>query len=1017
MRRTKRIQALLVAAMAAGLSGCEEPSAQAGARTTTPQSLEGVTRARDINTRPQGFPDYADEGKGEIFTTAAGVTFLSLDDGASGNELWRSDGTEAGTRRIKDIAPGLSSSNPSRFVELQGTVYFVATSDFAEVGLWKTDGTEAGTVLVKRFRDGRDPEQDISATAVVGDKVLFIRERQLWSSDGTEAGTAPFKALSSGEDFYSDSQLVSMGGAVFFTALDATQGVELWKTDGTQAGTTRVFDLVPGALNRSSAELEAVGSTLFFNAGSSRNELWKTDGTEAGTVRLDNQSGTPSQLTAFQSNLLFVKNNRLWRSDGTSVEALTGTDFSLIYKPQPVGGTAFFLSAAPDANEPELWKTDGTVTGTVPVGDLWPGEARGYPHVFRAWQNTIFFLASAGEGRTGLWKSDGTEAGTVMLKDWAQDWDVIHDAFYGGPVPVGASLFFKIRGAQTSTEVWRTDGTVAGTVAMGSLEPRTKHSVLSVRNLAVMQGSVLFPADDGSGNLGLWKTDGTEAGTVLLKHFGVRPAVGISLPLLVGTTLFFVTDDGVHGTELWKTDGTVEGTQLVKDIRVGPGGATILELVALGNTLYFIADDGIHGGELWKSDGTEAGTTLAIDLNPAANEGSYPEQLTVVNGSLYFAGSADGTDPVLWKSDGTQGGTTRFRELYPRNMLAGGNTLFFITSDGELWKSDGTGEGTVRLRQELGEVNEPRWVGDRLFFVADDGTHGLEPWTSDGTPEGTVTLGDLNPGSASSFAGAFTRLGAHVLFAAFDDAHGFELWRTDGSAAGTARVSDARPGPTSGLFVPYLLDDDSPLDLLVLEERGLVLFAGIDDQAGVEPWVTDGTAQGTERWVDAAPGAGSSTPLAFSRLGDHAFFFANDSAVGFEPHRMVLPDRTVPVLNCPANVSTTTKAEEAQVDYAPATVTDPIGNPTIAYSHASGASFPVGSTTVMVLATDASGNRAQCSFSVTVERDSQVQNPAPETEDSGCGCASSSVGGGWAGWGLLALAWAALSRGRALGRM
>src|SRR5438105_338432 len=80
--------------------------------------------------------------KGEM-VAAGGLVFIPLDDGIHGNELWRSDGTEAGTYLLTDICPGICSSYPSTLTPFGGSLYFLAGG-----GLWKTDGTKAGTVQV-----------------------------------------------------------------------------------------------------------------------------------------------------------------------------------------------------------------------------------------------------------------------------------------------------------------------------------------------------------------------------------------------------------------------------------------------------------------------------------------------------------------------------------------------------------------------------------------------------------------------------------------------------------------------------------------------------------------------------------------------------------------------------------------------------------------------------------------------------------------------------------------------------
>jgi trimeric autotransporter adhesin len=74
--------------------------------------------------------------------------FLSFTDSANGSELWRSDGTAAGTVLVKGIFPELNSSLTD-LTNVDGTLYFVANDDFDGKQLWKSDGTAAGTTMVK----------------------------------------------------------------------------------------------------------------------------------------------------------------------------------------------------------------------------------------------------------------------------------------------------------------------------------------------------------------------------------------------------------------------------------------------------------------------------------------------------------------------------------------------------------------------------------------------------------------------------------------------------------------------------------------------------------------------------------------------------------------------------------------------------------------------------------------------------------------------------------------------------
>ncbi len=92
-----------------------------------------------------------------------------------------------------------------------------------------------------------------------------------------------------------------------------------------------------------------------------------------------------------------------------------------------------------------------------------------------------------------------------------------------------------------------------------------------VSELTVFGAALYFSADDGVSGPELWKTDGTVGGTVQVKDINTAPGAGSAPNALTvfNNALYFSADDGVTGRELWKTDGTDAGTLQVKDICPG----------------------------------------------------------------------------------------------------------------------------------------------------------------------------------------------------------------------------------------------------------------------------------------------------------------------------------------------------------------------------------------------------------------------------------------------------------------
>jgi ELWxxDGT repeat protein len=153
------------------------------------------------------------ESNPSSFTFVHGMLFFAADDGSHGQELWKSDGTDAGTRLFKDIVPGASDA---------------FDFDLGDFGTYKSQLVVVhGMLFFSANGDGSGPE--------------------LWRSDGTPSGTVRLRDINPGFASSLPGSLTNANGRLFFTAFAPTSGIELWSSDGTASGTLLVKDIAPGS--------------------------------------------------------------------------------------------------------------------------------------------------------------------------------------------------------------------------------------------------------------------------------------------------------------------------------------------------------------------------------------------------------------------------------------------------------------------------------------------------------------------------------------------------------------------------------------------------------------------------------------------------------------------------------------------------------------------------------------------------------------------------------------------------
>jgi len=862
-----------------------------------PAAAQLARRVADLNTAP-GSPAFG-------AFSAAGVgdrLYFTFADEANGTELWSSDGTSQGSRLVIDLQPGpdvLPQGGPScggcggplnpypvGLVAFHDALYFSAGDGSKDAMLWRADGTAVGTTSLDHDESG-DVFRNPFGLTVAGPFLFFFANYQysssaeLWRTDGTVAGTKrlhrfDFPDAASLSSWYS-TPMSGLGNTLLFGGYDAQRGGELWKSDGTPEGTVPVADLNPGPASSEPQDIVTLDGRAFFFAIDAVHgrALWTTDGTNATFV--SSFPGSPSAVVirgtcTFRSRLYFTycplgAACALWRSDGTP----GGTQL-LLADHEATGVSATAAGVVFAAEDPEHgrepWVTDGTVEGTRLLCDLRAGSQNPYVDQLFEVGGLVYFSAYDG-AQYQVWRTDGTEAGTIPLGPPAMGSIVAAVAFgHRAVLLIGQDQF------------WITDGSRAGTAA---LQPPTPDASSGPDNLAALGDVVLFSASATSG-AGLFRSDGSERGTTLVESLLTSGPIPSSIVTLGERAVFVgLTSSGSY---VFTSDGTPAGTFSL-GVRGGNAG---FEFVSSGGSAFF--QSGCCG--LWKTDGTLAGTfeVKELPLDPDINE--FFSMTRFRRGVAFIPDTLISTpSPRLWVSDGTAGGTSQVSDVYAdRNgnephLAALGDLLLFGsrgTSGAELWRSDGTSAGTVRVAfvpaspgAEFTHLDSFVRSGPFVFFRLVDGYTSETLWRTDGTEDGTIPLAQFpEAGGFFDDVSWLTDVAGTLFFSASDPVHGAELWKTDGTPQGTALVADIRPGASPS----------APRNLAAI--GGLLVFTASDGEHGLELWMSNGTAAGTRMLQDLDPGAASSAPSGFVAAGGRLFFAAGDREAGRELWSMPL---------------------------------------------------------------------------------------------------------------------------------
>lgn len=462
----------------------------------------------------------------------------------------------------------------------------------------------------------------------------------------------------------------------------------------------------------------------------------------------------------------------------------------------------FLLTAYRAAGQPVLVKD--IVPGSS--GGIWLGSGKS-----AVAGNTFYFTADNGIVGTELWKSDGTAAGTVLVRDISQVSQI--EGVGEFLLSYNGQLYFEGQDTTYGSELWQTTDGPEGAVLVRDAYPGNCSPNLPSNGLGEFQGKLFFQSYASGSKEELWVSDGTSVGTQLFKDIdpegGTRP-YGFRA---YKDKLYFVADSFSKGFEPYYTDGTPAGTHRLKDIFPGFQPSDVSGYKPTSNGLYFFADDGVNGYELWKTDGTSAGTVIVKNIATGNGDGIYVyadiANTMELNGNLLFIADNGTTGRELWTTDGTEAGTKLIKDIWPGNTNS--DIIFMANLNG------------------------------KVLFRADDGTNGSELWITDGTVAGTKMLKNINAGSADGFGfvAEYVVYQKYLYFTATNGSKGRELWVSDGTEAGTTLVYDINTGSA----------ESNPSGYQVLGTN--LMFFAQDANKGRELWKLDLTSVGTHEPIQA----------------------------------------------------------------------------------------------------------------------------------------------------------------------
>ena len=419
---------------------------------------QNPTLVKDIAQTPQKWVGSIPQ----TFKKAGGKIFFLADDGSDvGLEMWRSDGTEAGTELIGDLNSKTTArpfTNQAPFtaaVDFRNNAYWLSKDD-GGIHLWKAGATGNA----QKIEDL--PTGNLQYLVVSQNKLFITINGKIWASNGNPNEANLIFDGNGGRI----ANYRNVGNRLYFThrifngnnrLLDE---VEMWSTDGTAAGTVfykKVVGDAPTDCGEYTVQiLDFNGQVAYaLRPGRNCNQVsWLFVEGFNPIMETPNLS-LGLNFIVIGNKIYYISNTNLKVfENGTTRIVKTFPGWVRDLRPLPSGEMIFETSAG-------FWRSDGTDAGTVLFFD---GSRLAILYEFLPYQNGYFF-SDTKDDKVRFWKTDGTNAGTIKIAEFPHVFEQF-DPYYvvNNEVILDNYLYFGDSDGQIGAELWRLDLDAAPTV-------------------------------------------------------------------------------------------------------------------------------------------------------------------------------------------------------------------------------------------------------------------------------------------------------------------------------------------------------------------------------------------------------------------------------------------------------------------------------------------------------------------------------------------------------------------------